>query len=93
MFVPGYAWTLLLFADKEKKAKEEGMKGREKGIDRLERLALSVGLSIAIVPLAVFYLNRFAGMPISFWSIAGVVLVLAAVPIVLARRWKGLGKA
>ncbi|RLI95766.1 MAG: hypothetical protein DRO99_05385, partial [Candidatus Aenigmatarchaeota archaeon] len=42
LFIPGYAWSLLLFSKKD--------------IDTLERIAISVGLSIAIVPLTVFYL-------------------------------------
>ena len=70
LFVPGYAWTLILFAKKE--------------IDAIERFALSIGLSIALVPLTVFYLNRFAGVPINLTSIVAVVLTLTAVPLVLA---------
>jgi len=53
--------------------------GGEKGsVDWIERIALSFALSIAIVPLAVFYLNLI-GLKISatssFLVVLGVVLV------------------
>ncbi len=62
LFLPGFIISFIFFPktrafeDKEKD-KEKGEK-REKGaIDWIERIALSFALSIAIVPLVVFYLN------------------------------------
>jgi len=43
LFIPGFAWTFAFFEKNE--------------IDAIERIALSFGLSIALVPLTIFYLN------------------------------------
>lgn len=43
LFVPGFAWSYVFFAKKK--------------IDWIERVALSFGLSIALVALAVFWFN------------------------------------
>ena len=64
LFLPGFALSFVFF---------------EKGkIEWLERIALSFGLSIAVVPLVVFYLNLI-GLRISFLSVfftvLGVILV------------------
>ena len=47
--VPGFAWTLVFF----------------KQIDVLERIALSFGLSIAVVTLSILVLNKLIGIRIS----------------------------
>jgi uncharacterized membrane protein len=67
LFLPGWVWSFVFFDDKG-----------EKKIDVIERIALSFALSIAVVPLAVFYLN-LVGMKISAWSSFFVVLVLILV--------------
>ena len=51
LFIPGYAMTYALF------------KGGE--IDKIERIALSFALSIATVPLILFYLNWGFGVRIN----------------------------
>jgi len=43
LFIPGLFWSFVFFGKGE--------------IDIIERIALSFGLSIALVPLAVFWLN------------------------------------
>ena len=53
------------------------------------RPAISAGLSIAIVPLTVFYLNRFAGAPINFVNIIILIAVLTAMPLIILGRRKG----
>ena len=62
LFVPGFVIVKLYF----------------KEIDIIEKIALSFALSIAIVPLVVFYLNKL-GMRIntlnSFLSIIGIISV------------------
>ena len=64
LFLPGYVWSRVFFGRGE--------------IDSMERVALSFGLSIAIVPLSIFFLNK-AGMSItavnSFLTILGLILV------------------
>ena len=61
LFLPGLVLTFAFFRDKE--------------IDIIERIALSFALSIAVVPLLVFYLNLI-GMRI---DVINVVLVVAIV--------------
>ncbi len=62
LFLPGYIISFIFF----------------KKIDIIERIALSFALSIAIVPLIIFYLNLI-GMPINLWSsvltIAGIIII------------------
>ncbi|MCU4741569.1 DUF1616 domain-containing protein [Natronoglomus mannanivorans] len=98
LFVPGYAFVAALFPD----AGESSATGTENsdradadpwtdstrtGLDGLERIALSLGLSIAIVPLVVLVLN-FTPWGIRLVPIAialnGVTLV--SIAIAAARR-------
>jgi uncharacterized membrane protein len=62
LFLPGYIISFIFF----------------KKIDIIERIALSFALSIAIVPLIIFYLNLM-GMKInllsSILSIAGIIII------------------
>lgn len=64
LFLPGFVISFIFF-----------QKGK---IDWIERVALSFALSIAVVPLAVFYLN-LAGMRISLLSSSLTVLGIVAV--------------
>lgn len=68
LFVPGFAWSHVFFAKKD--------------IDWIERVALSFGLSIALVPLAVFWLNWIFGLKITFLNTILIVCILTAVPII-----------
>jgi len=47
LFIPGYAFTAALFPERQQDSETTD----EDGIDGLERVALSLGLSIAVVPL------------------------------------------
>jgi len=62
LFLPGYIISFIFF----------------KKIDIIERIALSFALSIAIVPLVIFYLNLI-GMKINLLSsiltIAGIIII------------------
>jgi uncharacterized membrane protein len=53
LFLPGFIWSFVFFPLRT-----------ERHIDLIELIALSFALSIAIVPLAVFYLNLI-GLKIS----------------------------
>lgn len=70
LFVPGFSLSYAFFSVKE--------------IDVLERIALSFALSIATVPLLVFYLN-LAGLRISAWSVLGVCVFVTALGYVIYR--------
>jgi uncharacterized membrane protein len=79
LFLPGFILSYVFFS---KTAKSEN---KEKGtIDWIERIALSFGLSIAIVPLVVFYLN-LVGVSInllnSFLTILGIIIISVLVLI------------
>ena len=67
LFIPGLAWSYVFFARKR--------------IDWIERIALSFGLSIALVPLSVFWLNWLFHVPITLLSTCFVILGLTAIPI------------
>jgi len=64
LFLPGYILSYLFF-----------LEGK---IDSLERVALSFALSIAVVPLVVFYLN-LVGLRISllnsFFTVLGIIVL------------------
>lgn len=66
LFVPGFAWSFLFFGRGE--------------IDWIERIALSFGLSIAIVPLVIFYLNYLLGVKITIFSSTFAILLLTLIP-------------
>ncbi len=75
LFVPGLAWSYVFFA--------------RKSIDWIERVAVSVGLSIAIVPLAIFWLNRLFHMGITLVNTSATVmgLIVLAGACILATRF------
>ena len=86
LFLPGFNLSYAFFL----KTKKQG--DLEKGtINWLERIALSLGLSIAIVPLVVFYLN-IIGLQInlinSFLTILGVILICSAILILKKHKYK-----
>jgi uncharacterized membrane protein len=77
LFVPGYAATWAFFP-----------KGNE--IDGLERLALSIGLSISLVVLTIYAMNAVFGVPIntltSLLAIFTITFAGSAVGYVRMRR-------
>lgn len=100
LFLPGYAFIAALFPDAgERPAVGDDMAEptvsdrdaglRDRGIDGIERLALSFGLSIAIVPLIGLVLNftpwGIRLLPIVL-SVSGFTLV--ATTIAAVRRWE-----
>mgnify|MGYP001059456704 CR=1 FL=1 len=66
LFLPGFAWSYVFFAGKN--------------IDWIERIALSFGLSIALVPLAVFLLNWLFQVKITLLNTFLIVCGLMAIP-------------
>lgn len=62
LFLPGFAWSFVFFKKEE--------------IDVIERIVLSFGLSIVLVPLAVFWLNFFLGIKINLVNVSTMILVL-----------------
>ena len=80
LFLPGFVISYIFFPKTKEFDSEKGEnKEHENGaIDWIERIALSFALSIAIVPLAVFYLNLI-GLRIntlnSFFTIWGIIVI------------------
>lgn len=74
LFVPGLAWSYIFFA--------------KKNIDWIERVALSFGLSIALVPISVFWLHFLFDMKITLLSTSATVggLIALAAVYIFARR-------
>lgn len=72
LFLPGYLLTFLFFP--------KSLNENER-IDGIERIALSFALSIAVVPLMVFYLNLI-GIKINLFNI--FITILAIIIITLA---------
>ena len=68
LFVPGYAATWALFPD-------------DSEIDMIERIALAVGLSIALVVLIIYVLNIAVGVKITMMN---SLLVISAITIISA---------
>ncbi len=86
LFIPGFIISYIFFP----KSREFDYKEREKGaIDWIERIALSFALSIAIVPLAVFYLNLI-GVKInlinSFFTILGIIIISTIILVIRMRK-------
>ncbi len=80
LFIPGFIITYIFFPrTKEFDSSDKHEKG---SIDWIERVALSFALSIAIVPLAVFYLNLI-GIKInlfnSFLTILAIIIISAII--------------
>lgn len=67
LFVPGFAWSYVFFV-------------RSK-IDWVERVALSFGLSIALVPLTVFWFNWVFHVKISLLNTILIVLAITGVAL------------
>ena len=63
MFIPGYAFTFALFPKKDE-------------IDIIERIALSIGLSISTVVLSIFVLNVFFKIRINLVNSLLTILIM-----------------
>lgn len=75
-FLPGLAWTLIFFRQ----------------INIIERVALSFGLSIVVVTLSIFFINRFLEIRITTFNsllVISTVTILPAVAYYLNRLIRG----
>ena len=82
LFLPGLVMTFVFFPIKNRGEKE---------IDILERIALSFALSIAIVPLLVFYLN-LVGMKINVLNTSLVIAFIILVGLAIVYRQNNQNK-
>jgi len=65
-FLPGFAWTLVFF----------------KQINLIERIALSFGLSIAVVTLSILALNVLLGISITGLNSLLIIILVTIIPVV-----------
>ncbi len=75
LFIPGYALSFAFFPKKN-------------DIDLLERITLGFGLSVAIIPLSVFFMNKFFKIPITFYSSLALTIVITLIGIILWKKRK-----
>jgi uncharacterized membrane protein len=75
LFLPGFIWSFVFFEKRK--------------IDSIERLALSFALSIALVPLVVFYTNLLGIKITTVTVIIQIILViLIALAIILFKEFR-----
>jgi len=68
-FLPGFAWTLVFFKDKQ--------------VNVVERVALSFGLSIAVVTISIFALNLLVGVEITGFNSVLIIVAVTVIPVVV----------
>ncbi len=64
-FLPGFAWSLVFF----------------RGINVLERIVLSIGLSVAITTLSILALNKLLGIRITGVNSLLIIIVITVIPL------------
>jgi len=69
LFLPGLAWSFVFFKKGE--------------IDVIERITLSFGFSIALVPLVVFWSNWLLKIKINIVNVTAVVLGLIGCALII----------
>jgi len=75
LFIPGYALSWAFFPKK-------------KEMELVERIVLSFGLSISVVPLAVFYMNKLFGQAISLVNNLVVILLITGLAVFAWKKRK-----
>jgi len=91
LFIPGFVISYIFFPKTHEFEENKSNHNKEKGaIDWIERIALSFALSIAIVPLAVFYLNLI-GLKInlinSFFTIFSIIILAIIILIIKSKMY------
>ncbi len=66
-FLPGFAWTLVFF----------------RKINIIERIALSVGLSIALVTLSIIVLNVLVDIRINGANSLIIIIIITIIPLAI----------
>ena len=87
LFLPGFIISFIFFPKTKKFDEEKNVKEESGAIDWIERIALSFALSIAIVPLAVFYLNLI-GLKINVLNSSLTILGIIVISLGIF-YWKG----
>lgn len=88
LFIPGLVWSYVFFPNADStlisnadKTLKTGEKNND-GIDWIERIILSVALSLALVPLFIFFINKI-GVKINvlsvFLEVLSIILIGSAI--------------
>lgn len=85
LFVPGYLFIVALFPEQGSTSEDAADSTAETGIDGIERVALSFGTSIAIVPLIGLILN-FTPFGIRLVPILTAILIVCLTTLAIAAR-------
>lgn len=75
LFIPGYAISYAFFPKK-------------KDLNFMERIVLSFGLSFALIPLAVFFLNKFLKIPITVYSSFSIIVAITLIGVIVWKKRK-----
>ena len=67
-FLPGFVWTLVFFQSKQ--------------INVVERIALSFGLSIAVVTISLLAMNMVIGIRITGFNSVLIIIAVTIIPVV-----------
>ena len=97
--IPGYIWSFLFYPNSKSSI---ALNEEKDTLDIVGRIALSIGLSLALVSLTVFIVNAVIRFPINIYSalgnvalisIIGVILLAKFSPEVLSRFWRRVNMA
>ncbi len=77
-FLPGFAWTLVFFSGKQ--------------INIVERIALSFGLSIAVVTISVLALNVLIGIRITGFNSLLIITAVTIIPVAFYYLYRLIGR-
>jgi len=77
-FLPGFAWTLVFFSSRQ--------------INMVERLALSLGLSIAVVTLCILALNKLIGLGVTGSNAVLVIIAVTIIPVIIYGLKRFIGR-
>ena len=84
LFIPGLVWSYVFFENRgiTQKRTQNNADTTDTGIDWIERIILSVALSLALVPLFIFFVNKL-GVKINILSIFLEVLSIILIGSVI----------
>ena len=77
-FLPGFAWTLVFFKGKQ--------------INVVERIALSFGLSIAVVTISILALNMLIGIRITGFNSLLIIIAVTIIPVAFYYLYRLIGR-
>lgn len=80
LFLPGFIWSFVFFSETVSSTDDD-----LENIDMLERIAISVGLSLALVPTTLFIMNYLFDIKIDLNSTLVVLIMIIIIGIFAIR--------